>query len=175
MVWDQLISNVVEREYTSSPHKENIQLPYATKTEPAEICTRQIQLDVNIVLINISNLHNTTLPIHQTYTCKSMIIPNTRHYILACSLHGLSPQSWSTSDYEKMMEYTGSSLQTADGLGPVDLQCCGKGIYLKSPPGEHSAPICHKDRANRNLYMTKFGWMSTLFSQIYIKHGLCNR
>ena len=89
--------------------------------------------------------------IHQTYTCKGRINPNTSHYSLVCFLHGLSPQSWSTSDYEKMMEYTGSSPQTADGLGPVDLQCCGKGIYLKSPQREHSAPICHKDRASRNL------------------------
>ena len=92
--------------------------------------------------------------IHQTYTCKSRIIFNIWHYILVCSLHGLSPRSWSTSDSKKMMEYTGSSLQTADGLQPVDLQCCGKGIYLKYPQGEHSAPIRHKDRASRNLYKT---------------------
>ena len=83
MVWDQLISNVVEREYTSSSHKENIQLPYATKTEPAEISTRQIQLDVNIVLINISNyiIQHGLMSIHQTYTCKGRIILNTWHYI----------------------------------------------------------------------------------------------
>ena len=48
----------------------------------------------------------------------------------------------------------GLASRTQAGLGPVDLQCCGKGIYLQSPLGGHSAPICHKDRARRYMYKT---------------------
>ena len=155
--------------YLKSPH-ENIQLPYATKTRASRnLCktnsTGCQHRSHKYFLIYI--IQHGLKSIHQTYTCRGRINRNTWHYILVCSLHGLSPQSRSTSDYEKMMEYTGSSLQTADGLGPVDLQCCGKGIPQVPTRRSFSSRMPQRQSQQKSV-PDKFHWMSTLFEQIVL-------